>query len=91
MHSSSERYSLVSRDSSHASVSLDSCPSMENPTIELQEYDTPCVVSFLSCGGKKSPRVNLLTTFEVLGTDSSVAPSEAVEVVSAFSRTSCFF
>ena len=63
---------------------------MENPITELQEYDAPCVVSFLNCGGMKSLRVNFLTTFEVFGTDSSVARSEVVEEVSAFSMTSCF-
>ena len=62
---------------------------MENPTTELQEYDAPCVVSFPSRGGIKSPRVNFLSTFEVLGRDSSIAPIEAVEEVSAFSGTSC--
>ena len=58
---------------------------MENPTTELQEYDAPCVVSSLSRGGMKSPRVNFLAALEVLGTDSSVSPSEAVKEVSAFS------
>ena len=71
-------------------VSLDSYLSMENPITELQEYDAPCIVPFLSCCGMKSPRVNFLTTFEVLETDSSIAHSEAVEEVSAFSMTSCF-
>ncbi|XXG53360.1 hypothetical protein AAC387_Pa03g1462 [Persea americana] len=90
---SSERYSLVSRDSSHSSVSLavslDSYLFMENPTTELQEYDAPYVVLSLSRGGMKSLRVNFLTTLEALGRDSFVAPSEAVEEVSAFSGTSC--
>ena len=63
---------------------------MENPTTELQEYDAPCVVSSLRRGGMKSPRVNFLATLEALGRDSSVAPCEAVEEVSAFSRTSYF-
>ena len=94
IHSSSERYSPVSRDSSHSSVSLavslDSYLFMENPTTELQEYDAPYVVSSLSRGGMKSLRVNFLTTLEALGRDSSVAPSEAVEEVSTFSGTSCF-
>ncbi|XXG41866.1 hypothetical protein AAC387_Pa01g2240 [Persea americana] len=58
---------------------------MENPTTELQEYDVPGVVSSLSRGGMKSLRVNFLTTLAALGRDSSVAPSEAVEEVSAFS------
>ena len=89
-HSSSERYSPVSRDSSHSSVSLDSYPFMENPTTELHNYNAPYVVSFLSCGGMKSLRVNLFTTFEALGRVFSIAPSEAVKEVSAFSWTSCF-
>ena len=83
---------MVSRDSSHSSislvVSLDSYPSMENPTTELQEYDVPCVVPFSSRGGMKSSRVNFLTTLEVLGMDSSIAPNETVEGVSSFSGTS---
>ena len=62
---------------------------MENPITKLQEYDAPCLVSSLSRGGMKSLRVNFLTTLEALGKDSSVAPSEAVEEVSAFSGTSC--
>ena len=77
-------------DSSYSSVSLDPYPFMENPTTELQEYNAPCVVSFMSCGGMKLLRVNLLTTFDVLGRDFSIAPSEAVEDVSAFSGISCF-
>ena len=63
---------------------------MENPITELQEYDAPGVVSFSSCGGMKSPRVNFLAALGVLGRVSSVAPIKAVEEVSAFSRASYF-
>ena len=61
-----------------------------NPITELQEYDAPCVASFLNCSAMKSPMVNFLVVLEVLGRDSSVAPNEAVEEVSAFSGASCF-
>ena len=71
-------------------VSRDSYPFIENPTTELQEYDALCVVSSLRRGGVKLLRVNFLATLEALGRDSSVAPCEAVEEVSAFSGTSCF-
>ena len=58
---------------------------MENPTTELQESDVPCVVSFLSYSGMKSVMVNFLAALEVFGRDFSVAPSEVVKEVSAFS------